>query len=77
MKASSVVFSVLGSIFGTNVLGILIKFFQIVEILEALSYLNADLGQLVKVINAYFNSIEIPSMVPDTFLYSEPKKLSE
>ena len=77
MKASSVIFSVLGSIFGPNVLGILIKFFQIVEILEALSYLNADLGQLVKIINAYFNSIEIPSIVPDTFLYSNPKELSE
>ena len=62
------IFTIIGSLVGAQLMAIMVKFFQTIEVLGALSQLNAEFGKYVPFINDVFNAFTLPGVLPEDFL---------
>ena len=65
-----------GSIFGAQLMALMVKFFQTIEVISTLSHLNAAFGIYLPFMIEIFDMFTLPAVIPETMLLKDPAKTS-
>lgn len=73
-QSFSTVFSTIGVIFSTQLSGVLLKYFQTIELLEILCFVNSDFGPYFEMIRSMIFSAGFPISIPQDYFIKDPQE---
>ena len=69
--------TIVGAVLGAQMMALIIKLLQTIEVLGVLSLLNARFGKYVAFLNLIFASFDFPSILPKDLIVPDPLKRTQ